>query len=175
MPNNVKNKIRFKGKKEEIEEIIESFGTKAKDGFIFPDFQKIIPRPKALSIESGSIGDLGYEMLTDLAVDPVRFTRLSLDLRKKAFTLGLKYLSNMKKYGHKTWYRWSLLNWGTKWNSYDHKKQSNNAYIFYTAWSPVPNLIKLISKKFPNVEVFYEWDGNSYDCVHTKVVYKGGK
>lgn len=83
------------------------------------------------------------------------------------------------------WYNWNLNNWGTKWNSYDHEKESFNIYVFETAWSGVPNLIQIISAQFPDVEIDYEYsdEDTGYNCgsfkflngeVVEEVVPKGG-
>ena len=46
-------------------------------------------------------------------------------------------------YGEKTWYRWNIDNWGTKWNS-SNPIIYRNGVEFTTAWSyPLPILLEL--------------------------------
>ena len=40
----------------------------------------------------------------------------------------------VKEYGADDWYRWCLMNWGTKWNSYRHFKVAGFDAAFFTAW-----------------------------------------
>lgn len=55
--------------------------------------------------------------------------------------------------------RWHYDNWGTKWNSYDNydKRDSYDTIYFKTAWSNVLNLIKILSDRFPNLELEYSF------------------
>lgn len=62
-----------------------------------------------------------------------------------------------KIYNHlPNWYEWRVLNWGTKWDSYDNEltiiDPKNVLYEFQTAWSaPVP-VIEILSKKYPKLK-----------------------
>lgn len=64
------------------------------------------------------------------------------------------------------WYNWNIKNWGTKWNSYSHEKESFNTFSFETAWSGVPNLIQVMSIQFPGIEFDYEYsdEDTGYNC-----------
>ncbi len=52
---------------------------------------------------------------------------------------------------------WACNTWGSKWNSYDTEKVSENIFVFHTAWSGVPSIVEEISKKFPKIKIVYEW------------------
>lgn len=43
-------------------------------------------------------------------------------------------INNYLKYGHITWYEWSVKKWGTKWDMYDAECE-DNVLTFLTAWS----------------------------------------
>lgn len=62
----------------------------------------------------------------------------------------------MKMYGTDNWFNWSIDNWGTKWNSYEVSWETNSVK-FLTAWSPVPKIVKELSKWFPKVKMSYQW------------------
>lgn len=56
---------------------------------------------------------------------------------------------NIDKYGHATWYKWAIANWGTKWNAYD-TVELNDGVQFDTAWStPYPIILEL-SNQYPD-------------------------
>ena len=67
------------------------------------------------------------------------------------------------------WYDWHNTHWGTKWDigvrddeQYpDTELEIENhqiSYRFNTAWSPVPNVITELSKQFPTLEFYYEYE-----------------
>lgn len=84
-----------------------------------------------------------------------------------------KYEANKAKYGHTTWYDWSIQNWGTKWSpnvqdwelSTYNDESVINAY-YETAWSPCDGLIREISKQFPTLlfSVTSDEEGGSFAC-----------
>lgn len=47
------------------------------------------------------------------------------------------------------WYRWSVENWGTKWNAY-HTSVDGNVVQFDTAWSAPMPVFYALRKKFPD-------------------------
>ena len=55
----------------------------------------------------------------------------------------------------RNWYHWSLVNWGTKWNSYNGSRTGPNSISFHTAWLPVLRVIEALSRKYPDVEIEY--------------------
>jgi len=149
-----------------VDFIPEGFEIHYEDEFTrFPDFNKIVPMPESLNITSGSLGELGHQLLfglekyihLDINKLQERFSKLSIEQQREAVELGIIYNDNIKKYGHSTWYDWSVENWGTKWNASFCKKISNNVYTFDTAWSGIPKLIDIMSKEFPEVKFLYEY------------------
>lgn len=75
--------------------------------------------------------------------------------------LGKSAVDNFLQHGAITWYEWCINNWGTKWNAYGydymdyHPKE--NVLEYNTAWSNVPEILQVLSEKFPNVEFRYEY------------------
>jgi len=162
MPNHIRNRITLTGNKEEIQSLIEKFSREDGD---FPCFKKICPMPKILDdTEFGSniIDHVQYSLLKDgkmfhhqlpmfsnpkLIDDPTDTQLKDIEIGLKAFdTTGCIY-----------WRDWTLKNWGTKWNSYDHAKKGDGVFEFDTAWTGVPDVLKLMLKDFPNVEIYYEY------------------
>ena len=138
MPNHVINLINLKGDKNKITEMLEAI--KADEfGIGSVDFEKVIPMPESLRIESGSKTDKGLraykdfiEVLTfdganadmDLLNIPEekenRFLSMRTDIKRDEWELGRQAFRNEKMYGEPTWYDWAIKNWGTKWNSYGY-------------------------------------------------------
>ena len=102
------------------------------------DFQKIVPMPKEYDI-------------------PKKFTKSQVKKREK---------QNLKNFGSKDWYDWSLANWGVKWKptkENDHKEVTlQNPKKIYarltTAWGLPLAILKKISVIYPSVTV------NIIDC-----------
>lgn len=168
MPNHVESTIRIEG---DIAALIEA-------GFLIPydeepaeerviDFNAVIPMAESLNIESGSRSKLG---MAALGADPAEFEflrscdwyetrypgcdtpeKLAANLEEnnpEALELGRAAIDNIRLHGYPDWYRWSINNWGTKWNAYDatiHRCEDDHAIVtFSTAWStPDPIFQKL--------------------------------
>jgi Ferredoxin-like domain in Api92-like protein len=164
MPNHITNKLVVNGTTDQKSIIFQSIGSADDDNEIMQiDFRKIIPMPESLMIESGSLGDMAYELLFGqkkksffLTIEETQkwFSELNSERQKQAVDLALKYNDNIKNHGYPTWYDWSIENWGTKWNAYgqNDKRNTHSEIYFETAWSaPVP-VIKKLSELFPHVE-----------------------
>lgn len=144
MPNHITTHLHIEGTQEQIAEVLEYI--KGENGLI--DFNKIIPMPKPLNIESGSLGERGKEYLLGRrdALDG-----MSEERRKEAIELGKKYLFNIQVYGFPTWYEWCNNEWGTKWNAYDCEELPDGI-AFNTAWCfPAPVIETLSRFYFPEV------------------------
>ena len=149
----------------------------------FPDFQKVLPAPEGLDIESGSLGDNAYTLLFGsdkqfISTNELqkRFSELSEEQMRKSVDLAIKYFMNEQKYGYRTWYEWNSEHWGTKWNSYDCEQVSDNEFIWDTAWSCVYKLIKVMSEAFPEVIFRYEYsDEDTGSNCGTMTIMGGSK
>lgn len=168
MPNHITNRIRFAGTKNRVQELVEFVkGIDEESGKVIPfDFNKIIPMPKELMVESGSTGELGmfikYKIATrgfykieEYDKAKKRFDSLSEKEQERALDLGTKYHDNFIKYGTTNWYEWSLMYWGTKWNAYgfDYFEQYPDEITFQTAWSSPLLLFTKLSTLFPDITI----------------------
>lgn len=97
------------------------------------------------------------------------------DFSDEDFESFIQVLKNYRKHGFMSWYQWAIKNWGTKWNSYDCNKISENIYEFGTAWSGVPHLIDLISKDFPSVFIRYKYSAEDTGSNCGTGEYRGGQ
>lgn len=192
MPNYVQNNITFSGDDAEIKKMLESI--KADEiGFGSIDFNKIIPIPESLIIESGSSSNKGIEMVKsylenmpeELKNKEGTYEDFFDDLRnhsadisdeeeKKIWDIGVKAVYNLYKYDVPTWYEWCCKNWGTKWNacSCSEANENSKTISFQTAWdTPLPVMEKL-SKMFPAIEIQTEYAdeniGRTADSTHLR-------
>lgn len=173
MPNHISNRLRVLNRANEVLDFLKGDET-------LIDFNKIIPMPEGLDIEESSTGDDGMEYLLAVAGNGFSFERKAKEIKDRlisigyfdsAIELGKKYLMNIAKTGHKTWYRWSVDNWGTKWNAYSSKMTHPNCIEFQTAWSGVPKLIEKLSLIFPDVSFEYEFadEDSGSNCASYKI------
>lgn len=162
MPNWVSIVVNFEGEQKDIDNIFNLIKGVDEDGEVREfDFNRLIPRPAELNIECGSRGDRGLAYLfkhaensdeeeiiakayrSESIFGDVRTTDVTDDIEEDTIEMGKKYLSNYKKYGYCTWYRWAIDNWGTKWNACNVNINNKSIY-FDTAWSfPAPIFRKL--------------------------------
>lgn len=169
MPNHVTNRLEINANSETVQKVMNFLkGKNEVDGMpCYIDFNKIIPMPEELLIETSSNGKLGMQYLIAKQRKPFNspddlkaiqwVDGLQEETKKEVLQLGASYLSNLKKYGYPTWYEWSINTWGTKWNAYDQYFEEPNILWFDTAWSGVPLLIQKLSEIFPEVEFHYAY------------------
>ena len=89
--------------------------------------------------------------------------------------LGDTYISNIKEYGHATWYEWCIENWGTKWDAcrvcYDETR-----IVFETAWSSPASILVEISKGLKNDEFELQFADEDFGSDNNGVVcFRNGK
>ena len=176
MPNWVRTRLTFNGEKNRVAEIKELVKTTGKDdegrGYTNEfDFNKVVPMPEELDIDSSSSGECGmrYLILKDkhliLWTDDDRSFMERMEKQKEKnpnrfnedIELGKKYLSNISKYGYKDWYNFRCDKWGTKWNSSEAEWIADNCVEFETAWGFCYPIVKKISEMFPDVAIEAEW------------------
>lgn len=164
MPNHVKNRLTINGTEDQIKEITTFLQKTYENGEVsYMDFNKIIPMPESLNIESGSLGEMFGKLLfgtenSFLSIEEIqkRLLKYTKESILEGVKLAIQYRDNLKEHGHTTWYGWAPANWGTKWNAYD-TSLNNNVIEFDTAWSGVPGLIEELSAKFNDVSFIYEY------------------
>jgi hypothetical protein len=187
MPNNITNQLKVTGSNEQVEKIFNQIRNKKKDteeNKCFIDFNNIIPMPESLNITSGSSVDnaicilnddkkgllemLDYPWVKDENITNIEDLkkRLLKNLSPKDLHEGKLSLDNIRNYGHKDWYSWSLANWGTKWNAYSQFQIDENIISFDTAWATPYPLMEELSRMFPEltIEVTYADEDIGSNC-----------
>lgn len=199
MPNHVRNILAFNADEETVQNILNDIKNDEK-GMGSIDFNKLIPMPPELNIEKGSDTQKGCKLFSEYAnraqkiittlnhpnVDNEEFTKAALaqkeliqelnglsDENKRLFDLGKQYNENVNNYGYGDWYDWSVANWDTKWNAYDFSHYENTI-SFSTAWSAPDSVIRAISEKYPDVEVFHRWADEDLGTNLGECEYKNG-
>lgn len=142
------------------------------------DFQKIYPCPAALNITAGREG-------SDDSVE------------QKA--LVAKEKANLKKYGYRNWYDWSVSEWGTKWNAggadnedmivdYDEDVDDTGIalFTFSSAWAPPVGVYQKLKELHPDLYIqgrYYEpgvgffgvWDDGDDRCYSFENIQDGSR
>ena len=181
MPNHVRNIVKMEGIAALPLFVIE-------DGEKRFDFNKMIPMPESLNIESGSMTNEAIiyyvtdkctlsmrtisaddKELVDKKVNNyfskgswaeevfMRVLEKTQDMpvakKEEFYKMGQKYVSNIRKYGHATWYNWCIEHWGTKWNAYSNEQEDEDTIIFETAWSNPAPVIQKLSEMYPEATI----------------------
>lgn len=168
MPNWVATEVVFKGDNENIKRVLEEVSSKDSQF----DFNKLIPMPASLEIESGSKSSLAYAYYCirkfstlpptshfqdkDIVID-----RIEKDITissQEMLETGKQLYENKEKYGATTWYDWCCNNWGTKWNAH-HVEIYDNTMRFATAWSFAEPIMRRLSELCTQYNVGFdgEW------------------
>lgn len=159
---------RIDGKITELPELEQGFEkTYESEWTRFPDFEKIVPVPEVIKAVGDSVSDnietavkAKYNApLSDngLLASLEYGNRRKVQLREgeeEQFKLACKAYEET---GFAYWYDWNCANWGTKWNCYQCEKISDSEFLFQTAWSSVPDLIKLIHHQFKDIRIDYAY------------------
>lgn len=132
MPNHVASIVTLKGDEQKIREMLEAIQNDEL-GLGTVDFNKIIPMPESLNIESGSRTDNGLKAYSDF-IDVYVFGKDAEDALKaiknipkeseeaflkartesnnavdlKEWELGKAAWNNIQNYGFPTWYEWCM-------------------------------------------------------------------
>jgi hypothetical protein len=176
MPNWVRTRLTFNGEQSRIDELKAFVKSETKDesGELHTnlfDFNNVVPMPEELNIPSSSSAEWGMRYLLLNAKHSILWTvddRSFMERMEKQkeenpdrfnndVELGKKYLSNISKYGHTTWYEWHCANWGTKWNACEVEWVNDNQVEFETAWSFCFPIVEKLSKLFPDVAIEFSY------------------
>lgn len=164
MPNYTRTKIF--GTKEQIKQLFDKIGSYNKDDAPVIDFNKLIPMPEDIRdtrVDSYNEEAFTYFLYKNPYIDTSFFdrsdrhsinqeyghiiaNRYKTEELNQLYKAGEKQYDNIKRYGSRNWYDWSVKNWGTKWNAMEADVNfGDHSYIsFDTAWcAPVP-IIELI-------------------------------
>ena len=176
MPNYVKNILSFDGDPVQVDRLFSAI--KGENGLM--DFNKLIPMPPELEIESGSRTDAGFKEYMGFVADTGFRTELEQpylaahpEIDREEWDLGKQAFHNIREFGCPTWYEWRVQNWGTKWNA-SSAEIAEGRMSFLTAWNAPEPVIEKLSEMFPTVSIHYVWadEDIGYNC--GKRTYQGG-
>jgi hypothetical protein len=119
------------------------------------DFNKVIPMPESLNVNSGPVTDTSlaaYDIInskglswdwdirkknpigeyhafhktrTGSTVTLEEYIKMEIAIGSADLKLGEKLCKNVELYGCPTWYEWCCRNWGTKWNAAEPTSELN--------------------------------------------------
>ena len=181
MPNHVQNRITFSGEQSRIDTMLKAIQNE-EYGIGTIDFNKLIPMPESLRIETGSrtahglkayrdfievytLGRSAEEAeraLPDIPIDSENaFLRQRTDITAEEWALGKTAWQNMRRYGAPSWYDWSIMHWGTKWNAYGYDGYTDygmcDELTFQTAWAAPHPILERLSAMFPDIPFTHQW------------------
>ena len=159
MPNYVKNILSFDGDPAQVDRLFSVI--KGENGLM--DFNKLIPMPSELEIESGSRTAAGFKKymafltVTSLhtEMEPA-YLAAHPEIDREEWDLGKQTYQNIQKYGCPTWYEWRIQNWGTKWNA-SGAEVLDGRLSFLTAWNAPKQILEKLSQMFPSITIHHVW------------------
>ena len=141
------------------------------------DFNNLIPMPKELDIESGTIETVAIDAFLRNTKDYQYAGRIHLTLtdedykrrldncgrtEEELINLGSQYISNQINYGHRTWYDWCYYNWGTASNGYNAHGFGQDTIGFYTLNTPPIQVFAKLIELNPKLTIDCLWSGEEY-------------
>ena len=145
MPNYCTNNLTVTGDAKEIkrfhEAIIKNESGDRKDYDQFSILDNLFPTPTELrETPKGSFGE-GSEK------------QIQMEAMQKA---------NLEKFGSPDWYEWNCKNYGSKWSDFDGVfgaiTDNEINLTFMSAWSPIGEGIRNVSKQFPTLDFVLSYD-----------------
>lgn len=181
MPNWCSNRFQCWG--DDITSFTEKFKKDDKGDIEF-SFNAHHPMPESLHIKSSSKVDTGIAIINyrngnDSELNKIMdyewvkrekinsFDELIASLLKEEseeeYTKEARIaLDNIKKYGYKDWYDWSVANWSTKWDACESDiEEFSNEFLainFETAWAPPEGWFRKICTDYPNLQFELKYD-----------------
>ena len=198
MSNWVKNILEISGKPNTVKKVVDFLKGADNEGTeTCFDFNKVVPMPDSLKLESGSRSKLSLlvfkyktfgqeadnlnryrfanESDLDLSLD--EYVARMLQEKQADLDLGRKVYTNLQEYGFADWYDWRVKKWGTKWNACDAACEQEDydrfCFEFDTPWSaPVP-VIEKLAQRFPAVRFHHIWTDENLGCNTGENIYRG--
>lgn len=204
MPNYVTNQLVINAEGDRLNEILDAIKLDGGERGTL-DFNKVIPMPKSLEVESGSLTDASISAYLDKLREsdspaleeelkvvnsmeryhmPPHVTeeRMSDALGYSGLSkdglaeLGKRYVDNQREHGAPTWFEWRTNNWGTKWNLVpEETSMSGKVMEFTTAWNPPEPIIGALSQRFPDVTFNMQWASEDIGYNVGEKTYEAGK
>ena len=178
MTNCIANRLHLSGDQNRIDELLESI--KGEESVI--DFNRIIPMPESLNIESGSRTNNGLKTYKDFVAvytmdgtlekdllnipkeSEENFLKMRSDIDHDTWELGRTAFQNEQKYGAADWYQFHNEFWGSKWDAWDSFLSEDNTIEFYTAWSRVMPIVQKLAENYPDITFEYSWADEDLGC-----------
>lgn len=191
MPNHITSRLKITGEATKVAEVFNFIKADDpyKDGeYCLFDLNKLIPMPDDLDVVSSSTAEDGMKYILAMAGNIVeretykrsehyaRMVRMEKEqpqLFANAVAEGKKRLHNIAEYGVPDWYSWRIANWGTKWNTYESREIDENTIEFQTAWNGIPDAVKLLAEKFPEVTIEYKYADEDLSCNVGSFIFHG--
>lgn len=182
MPNHITSRLKITGDATKVAE------PDKKGNYRLFDLDKIVPMPKSLDIDSSSVGEDGMKYLVAMASNILERSAYEkthhyahmkeMELTKpkmfnEAMAQGKIRLHNIADYGASDWYQWRLLNWGTRWNTYVDRRLDDNTIEFQTAWNGIPDMVRRVAEKFPEVTIEYKYADEDWSCNVGSFIFHG--
>ncbi len=153
MPNYVKNILSFDGDQDQVSRLFSTI--QGENGPV--DFDKLIPMPSELEIESGSRTAAGFKKyMAFLAVTSLHtemepaYLAAHPEIDREEWDLGKQAFHNVREFGCPTWYEWRIQNWGAKWNA-SGAEVLDGRLSFLTAWNAPKQILEKLSQMFPSI------------------------
>lgn len=175
MPNYIKNRLVILGTNQQIEEVFEKYNThfsaklatsydgdiicrnSSKEEFTVGWFNPYTTKFKTREDNTERVGlPEKWEMEVKPAIDVFPdFKKIISPPKDDAY----KDIPSQEiaRNSPNWWYAWNINNWGTKWNISECETEKFGCYTFITAWSGVPELMRVLSEQNPDVEFYYEY------------------
>lgn len=156
MPNHCTNNLMVMGDEQEVKRFREAItnGENLEQYSEFSILANLLPCPEELAnTPSGSFAS---------------------DEQKK---VDEKNKSNIAKFGHKDWYEWNCANYGSKWSDFDGQfgtvTPTELNLIFMSAWSPLGEGIRNVSKQFPTLDFVLSYDEGGMAFCGSYAIHNG--
>lgn len=176
MPNYVKNILSFDGDPAQVSRLLAAI--QGENGPM--DFNKLIPMPSKLEIESGSRTTVGFKEYMGFLGETGCHTELEdnylaahPEINREEWELGNQAYQNIQKYGCPTWYEWRIRNWGTKWNA-SNAEIAERQLSFLTAWNAPKPILEKLSQMFPSITIHHVWADEDIGHNCGERTYQGG-
>ena len=176
MPNYVKNILSFDGDQDQVSRLFSTI--QGENGLM--DFDKLIPMPSELEIESGSRTAAGFKKyMAFLAVTGLHtemepaYLATYPEIDREEWELGKQAFYNLQNFGCPIWYEWRIRNWGTKWNA-SHGEVADGRLSFLTAWNAPKPVMEKLAEMFLSITIHHVWadEDIGYNCGER--AYKNG-
>lgn len=141
MPNYCTNNLTVTGDAKEIKRFHEAITAgELQEHENFRILDNLFPTPQQLrDTPKGSFGDT-----------------------EKQKEMETKNQANLEKFGVPDWYEWNCKNYGSKWSDYDGMfgsiTDTELNLTFMTAWSPIGEGIRNVSKQFPTLDFILSYE-----------------